>query len=161
MRLKDVILANKDITDQGKWQRTKMTTGAFPLSRSKGRSYRLRAAYEWRVIRFQALGKDFRLLIAFNLEKEQYFAVLGLDDGRDTRVLASYEFHGTHPGWHVTAACGPIEDIPSGIRVGPWQRRIPEARTKHRRITFGVTKENAVEVAGKFFRLYRHSETLL
>ncbi len=161
MRLKDVIRADKDVTDWGRWQRTKMTMGAFPLSRSKGRSYRLRTAYEWRIIRFKALDKDFRLLVAFNLEKEQYFAVLGLDDGRDTKVLASYEFHGTHPGWHVTAACGPIEDIPSGIKVGPWQRRIPEARTKHRRITFGVTKENAVTKAASFFRLHRHPGALL
>jgi hypothetical protein len=39
---------------------------------------------------------------------------LAIEDDRDMTVLASYEFHGTHPGWHLLATCDEIATVPSG-----------------------------------------------
>lgn len=133
-----------------------MTPSAFPLSKRRSRSFRLGSAYRWRIIQFQALGNSFRLLAAYNLEKQQYRATLALDEGRDMSVIASYEFHGTHPGWHLTAACGDIAEVPKGVMIGPWQKRLPKARDFHRKIDFTVSDDNtALDVAAKFFRLHK------
>jgi hypothetical protein len=155
-------VANKTVTDWGKWQTGPMPAPVFPLSRRRGRSYRLGSAYRWRLVRFDALGYTFRLLLAFSLEKQQYRATLALDLDRDMSVIASYEFHGTHPGWHVTAACGDITAVPLGIMVGPWQRRMPKARGVHRNVDFTVADDNsAFETAAKFFRLHKVEGGLL
>ena len=91
-----------------------MPVSAFPLSRRRRYSFRLGSAYRWRIVRFEACERSFRLLIAFNLSKQQYRATLAIEDDRDMTVLASYEFHGTHPGWHLLATCDEIATVPSG-----------------------------------------------
>jgi hypothetical protein len=162
VRPQNIRVADKAVTDWGKWQTGGMPASAFPLSRRRGRSYRLGSAYRWRLIRFDALGSSFRLLLAFSLEKQQYRATLALDLDRDMSVVASYEFHGTHPGWHVAAACGDIENIPLGVMVGPWQRRIPNARHVHRNVDFTITDDNsALETAAEFFGLHKVEGGLL
>jgi hypothetical protein len=74
-----------------------MPVSAFPLSRRRQSAFRLGTAYRWRLVRFEACGHKFRLLVAFSLTKEQYRATLALEGDRDLSVIASYEFHGTHP----------------------------------------------------------------
>jgi hypothetical protein len=140
------------VTGWGRWESGTMSRAAFPLSRSRGNFYRL-GKYKWRLVRFEALGATFRLLIAFNDRLEQYKAMLGMDIGADTKYLASYEFHGTHPGWHAIVSCDPVAQLPDGIKTGPWQTRIPRARQWHRRQEFGVTEANAVRIACEFFGL--------
>jgi len=99
---------------------------------------------------------QFRLLLAFNRTKEQYRATLALEGDRDMSVLASYEFHGTHPGWHVLATCDDIATVPQGMMIGPWQRRMPRARMRHRRSEFSVPDdEAAIALAAGFFRLHK------
>jgi hypothetical protein len=39
-------------------------------------------------------------------------------------MMASLEFHGTHPGWHMQGGCGDMELIPVGRYMGPWRKRI-------------------------------------
>jgi len=107
-------------------------------------------------------GCDFRLLVAFSLAKQEYRATLALEGDGDMSVLASYEFHGSHPGWHVLVACDDVAAIPQGVMIGPWQRRLPKARTRHRRIEFGVQNDDtALEVAAGFFRLHKAEGRLL
>ena len=104
----------------------------------------------------------FRLLIAFSSEKEQYRATLALDRSADMSIIASYEFHGTHPGWHMLAACGDVEAVPAGMMRGPWQRRLPKGRHHHRNTNFGVTDEqSALDVAAQYFRLHQSEGTML
>ena len=139
-----------------------MPASVFPLSRRRQNSFRLGTAYRWRVVRFEACGHRFRLLLAFSLEKEQYRATLALEFDRDMSVIASYEYHGTHPGWHVLATCDEITTIPAGVMIGPWQRRMPKARASHRSVDFGVKDdETALEVAARFFRLHKAEGQLL
>ena len=138
-----------------------MPQSAFPLSRSKSRFYRL-GAYRWRVVRFTAVDRDFRLLIAYHADKEQYRAVLASDRGRDLAVIAQYEFHGTHPGWHVLASCDDLPEVPVGIMRHPWQVRFPKPRGFHRGSAFGISNEgHALERAAKFFRLHKAEGTIL
>jgi hypothetical protein len=154
MRLKEVVRANKAVTEWGEWQSGKMPRSAFPLSKSRQNFYRL-GNYRWRVVLFDCLNASFRLLIALHEPKEQFRAFLGIEVGPDTRFVSSYEFHGTHPGWHAHLSCDLLENVPTGIRVGPWQYRMPNARRPHRRVMFNVTERTATEKAGRFFGLPR------
>ena len=138
-----------------------MPADAFPLSRRRRQSFRLGTAYRWRVIRFRACARQFRLLVAFSAVKEQYRATLALEEERDMKVLASFEFHGTHPGWHVLATCEDSETVPQGVMIGPWQRRIPKARTKHRRTEFRARDDvTALDIAARFFCLHKAAGAL-
>jgi hypothetical protein len=162
VRGQDILRAEKSEVDWGKWQTGGMTTAAFPLSKRRGRAYKLGSMYRWRVVSFQALGLSFRLLIAFNLAKEQFRATLALEQDRDMSVIASYEFHGTHPGWHVHGACGDVNLIPSGCMRTEGQKRLPAPRATHRRVDFNVTDDDtALEMAAKFFGLHKKEGALL
>ena len=139
-----------------------MSASVFPLSKRRQSSFRLGTAYRWRLVRFEACGYRFRLLLAFSLLKEQYRATLALEGDRDLTVLASYEFHGTHPGWHLLATCDDIKDVRPGVMIGPWQRRFPRARVRHRSVEFGIKDDDtALNVAAKFFRLHKAKDLLL
>lgn len=161
-RAQDIINGNKNVTDWGKWQTGGMPSSTFPLSKRRGRSYRLGAAYRWRLIRFISEGYRLRLLLAYNLDKQQYRAILAVEADSDMTVVASYEYHGTHPGWHVSAACGDIGIIPQGVMIGPWQSRRPRTRSFHRHREFGVTgDDSALNVAERFFKLHKREGVLL
>ena len=162
LRGQDIRSADKVVSDWGKWQRGGMPPSAFPLSRRRGRAYRVGSSYKWRVILFSALGEACRLLIVYNADKEQYRATLAVEKERDMVVVASLEFHGTHPGWHLHGACGDISLHPLGSMRGPLQRRFPQPRTTHRRHLFKVTSEGiALDIAAKFFRLHKTEGELI
>jgi hypothetical protein len=162
LRGQDIRSADKVISDWGKWQVGSMPPAAFPLSKRRGRSLRVGSSYKWRVILFSACGESCRLLIVYNADKEQYRATLAIERDRDMIVIASLEFHGTHPGWHLHGACGDIEKLPLGSMRGPLQRRFPGPRTTHRRHHFAATSEGAaLDVAAKFFRLHKTDGELI
>lgn len=162
IRARDIRAANKRNVDWGKWENTKMPVSAFPLSKRRTYSFRLGSAYRWRIVRFEACDCKLRLLLAYSLEKQQYRATLALEGDRDMSVLASYEFHGTHPGWHLLAACDDITTIPQGVMIGPWQRRLPKARTRHRIVDFRVRDDDTtLDIAAQFFRLHKAEDALL
>jgi hypothetical protein len=148
--------ADKVVSDWGKWQTGGMPPSAFPLSKRRSRAYKIGSSYKWRVIHFSCLEQLCRLLIVFNDQKEQYRATLAVERERDMIVVASLEFHGTHPGWHLHGACGDVDALPLGSLRGPLQKRFPNARMAHRRSDFRVTNEGlALDVAAKFFRLHK------
>jgi hypothetical protein len=162
VRGQQIRAASKNVLEWGKWQTGGMLSSAFPLSKRRGRAYQLGASYRWRIIRFEALDVPCRLLIAFNLAKEQYRATLALERDRDMSVIASLEFHGTHPGWHLHGACGDTASIPLGSLRGLWQKRMPLPRKLHRRAEFGITDDiTALNMASKFFRLHKREGALL
>lgn len=162
MHAKDVRHGEKNVTDWGKWASGRMPRTAFPMSKARNRAYRLGSAYRWRIVKFEAQGEVFRLLIAVNLAKEQYRALLGLEVGSDMALVASYEFHGTHPGWHLLTTHEEVKDIPPGVMRGPWQRRFPRARTLHRNTEFGILDDDkALDVAANFFRLHKKPGALI
>jgi hypothetical protein len=162
MRIREVILAHKSDHDWGKWSDGKMPPSAFPLSKRRSRCFRLGSSYRWRVIRFQALSAHFRVLIAYNPAKEQYFAYLACEQDRDLSIIGSLEFHGTHAGWHTLSACGEIESLQAGIMRGPWQKRFPAAHRFHRRTEYGIINDDAaLDRASRFFRLHKMEGQML
>lgn len=161
IRIQDIRKAPKSNVDWGSWGSGTMPRSAFPLSKPRNRAFRL-GSYRWRIIRFSALSLSFRLLIAFHAQKEQYRATLALEHERDLSVLASYEFHGTHPGWHLIAACGDVQSVPKGMMRGPWQSRFPRGRNFHRKVDFFISsEEKALDCAARFFKLHKSEGNLL
>lgn len=135
MRVKDILRAQKVVTDKGKWRQEKMPASQFPLRGGKRSAFVLRAAWRWRVVQFTALGNDFRALIAYRPDIEEYRAYLGIVVDGDTRLVLDYAYHGSHdpPGWHVHSTCGPIEELPIGVMRSPRYRRFPKGSRAHRR----------------------------
>jgi len=112
-------------------KRRKNAAHCFPVS--KGHSFRVRSSYNWRIVTFECLGNQFRLLVFYRNDKQEYEAWLGMVDGSDTKVLARLEFHATHPGWHLHTNCE-TNDTPSG-RIGG---NVHRSRLTSRRSDFGV-----------------------
>ena len=155
MHLKDIIRSPKESVDWGKWQSGPVPRREFPLSKHKKSVYSLGPSYRWRMCKFSIGNNNFRVWIMFRADLEKYAAWLGQEQDSDMIVLARYEFHGTHPGWHTHAACEREDQITPGRSNTPLHLRIPKARTKHRRLEFQVTEENGVDIAGKAFKLHR------
>jgi len=132
MRLREIIRIKKTVVDWGEWSDAKMPASAFSMSKRKGGGYRLGAKYRWRVIKFQAAGHNFRILVAFHQEIPNFQALLGMEVGNDMRLIADTSYHGTHPGWHVHATCDDFKSVPTGVYQGPWIRRFPNAKNFHR-----------------------------
>jgi len=158
MRTKDILLADKTIVDWGQWRQQKMPVGAFPLSKSPKRSYRLGAAYRWRITRFEAIGHSFRLLVAYRTDVEEFRSLLGMDVDGDTRIIAEVSYHGSHPGWHAHSDCGDLTTAPIGVQRWPGMRRYPGGRHRHRNTNFTIvgskmTDEQALEIAVRRYRL--------
>src|SRR5580700_3360815 len=106
MRLKEVLSAEKNDLEWGPWQSGPVPRREFPLSKHRKNTYSLGPSYRWRICKFSILDQRFRVWVMFRADLEKYAAYLGLEDSGDMTVLARYEFHGTHVGWHTHAACG-------------------------------------------------------
>jgi hypothetical protein len=153
MRLRDIIKARKSKVAYGQWKAGPMPKNLFPLTKSGHRTLRFRGGYDWCLVTFTAMAADFRLLVAVNLQKEQYYAHLGMSGDGDTRMLGSLEFHGTHPGWHLHAACEDAVFIPVGRYEGPWRKMLPRSHAKCRRKAFDVNLSNRLTIALDFFKI--------
>lgn len=147
MRIKDVIRAPKTDIAIRPWSTERMPRSAFPLGKS-GKGLRLGAGFEWCTVLFSALGKQFRVVVAVDFNKVDYYAHLGQIVGTDTKMLVSYEYHASHGGWHIHAGCGDMDLIPVGRYKGSWKRNIPKDWTTCRQLNWDVsTKDKALERA--------------
>lgn len=97
--------------------------------------------------------RSFHIVIAFHEGKENYVAHLLYPVGNDSLVLATVEYHGTHPGWHLHVNC----DGEGGDNVGrlryPAQRRIPNGKLGHRARKLPIIQAAALEPVIEFFRV--------
>jgi hypothetical protein len=150
---RDIIRATKLIKNNGQWAAGTMPRTAFPLSRSGNKAYKL-GSRRWRVITFEACGFACRLLVNYSYALSQYQAMLGVEVGTDTKVVATLEHHATHKAWHAHVCCQSIQDAPSGIRRGPWVKALNASGPKHR-MRIPSTDEAAFNRAALFFRLDR------
>lgn len=129
-----------------------MSKTAFPLG--KGRGYQLGAKWEWRVDQLDVSGVECRLLTALQAEKSSFMAMLTVRQDQDFVVVASYEFHSDHPGWHVHACCDDVDKIDVGLARPRDSLRIPGVKRKHRRDKFGnVSQSTALNIAFEFFNV--------
>jgi hypothetical protein len=155
MHLKQLIRAPKAIIDQGSWQDgKKMPKTAFPLSKNRG--FSIRARYRWRIIKFSCLRSEFRILIFYRSDIEEYAAYLGqLTEGEMT-VLCRYEYHGSHPGWHAHTTCEDVRALDSGRTSQSGLKRL-----KKKSDLFNMDESKALYIAYKSFGLLNTDEGLL
>lgn len=151
--VREIIRSTKGNRQLGKWAVGAMPKTAFPLSKSGSKAYKL-GNRRWRVVTFDACGVSCRLLINYHPTLSQYQAMLGIDIGGDTKVLVCLEHHPTHKPWHAHVCCDDIENVPSGIKRGPWVKSINALGLKHR-MPCPATDESAFNRAVSFFRLDR------
>jgi hypothetical protein len=130
LRLKEIVRASKSEIKIGAWHSGKVERRDFPIAK---KAYGLGRSFRWCVITFQALDIECRVLVVFNEPKQKYEAILGVMavDG-SLRILCSYEYHATEPGWHCHATHDDVTTLSHGFMRGPWIRRIPGARKQHR-----------------------------
>lgn len=160
MRIKEIVRAPKSGVVCDGWKAGRMPSTVFPLGKSGKHSLNFRA-HDWCRVRFSANGAQFLLLVAVNFGKEDYYAFLGRVMGSDSQMLASYEFHGTHPGWHVHAGCGDTTLIPVGRFKGDWKRKIPKHSDECRKKIWDVPdKDTALARAYDVFGLPPPSKVL-
>jgi len=130
VRLKEIIRAPKDNIKIGQWHSGKVPKADFPIARA---AYRLGNSFKWCVVEFQALGADCRVLVVQHEAKQKYEAVLGVMGQNGTlKILCSYEYHASEPGWHCHATHDDSGTLSHGFMRGPWIKRVPGARKPHR-----------------------------
>lgn len=140
-RLRSIVRAPKTDIKFGTWHNGKVPRKDLPMAKQ---AYGLGSAYRWCAVSFVALGVECRVLIVLNRAKQKFEAILGVLIGAETlRILCSYEYHASEPGWHCHAACDEITKVPLGYMRGPWVRRLPAAKRTHSRQDFGVEDDDA------------------
>jgi hypothetical protein len=142
-----------------------MNQSVFPLSKRKKQSLKFGNLHRWRLVKFEALGETFRLLIVYHTLIENFEAYLGLDDAKETKPIATYSYHGTHPGWHMHAGCGDVRKLPTGMLQLRWLRRVPNTQSFVRRTEYvpggGQMNDNvALDIASERFNLYNGTNDL-
>lgn len=159
MLLKDVIKARKSKVTEAVWSQEKPQRRAFPLSCKAGGCFPITRKWRWAVVEFDALGAHFRLMIAYHVEVPVFQMVLGEVMKNDTKVLVRVEYDVAHDpfGWHVHSFCEDISLISSGVFKPLGQKRIPAAKTKHRRSEYTLSGDSmndiiALDIAAKWFR---------
>jgi hypothetical protein len=130
VRLKDIVRADKKDIKIGPWTAGKVPRADFPIAK---KAYGLGNSFKWSVIRFKALESECRVLVVLNESKQKYEAVLGVMGADGTlRILCSYEYHATEPGWHCHATHDDASTLSHGFMRGPWIKRFPGAGKQHR-----------------------------
>lgn len=97
--------------------------------------------------------RTFHIVIAFHEGKENYAAHLVHPLEEDNLVLATIEYHGTHPGWHLHVNCDGDGDGNVGRLRYPAQHRIPNGKSAHRERKLPISQAAALEPVIKFFRV--------
>lgn len=159
MTPRDLIKCRKSVAKPGAWKvvtgKAKMGKNAFPLSGMP----RLGRGWHWRVDVLDASGMRLTLFTAFNTDYAEYRAWLSAEREDDYVVLARYENHGEHPGWHCHAPCCDISAIDAGQPVARESTRFPGGNNDHRKdrhmgidiATFSET--DALAAAFRFFKV--------
>ncbi|MER8487165.1 hypothetical protein NKI51_02285 [Mesorhizobium australicum] len=132
MRVTGVIRHRKANVAFSLWSDEKLKTKDFPLSKKRGKGYPLTRRWRWQIITFTAQGRNYRVLVAYHALVPEFIVTLGEEVGGDCRVLARWEFHANHGGWHVHTVCGDTDSLSVGIVKPAGTRRIPESRSYHR-----------------------------
>ena len=87
-RLQEIVRASKTDIQVGAWRQGIVPKAEFPIAKG---AFGLGRSYQWCVIKFQALGLQFRVLVVLNAPKQKYQAMLGVMADGLLRVLCSHE----------------------------------------------------------------------
>lgn len=117
--------------------------------------------YHWRGDILDARGTALELLTAFNPRIEEFHSWLGWRREGVVVIIARYEFHGTHPGWHCHSACCDISEIDPAQPRHRQFVRLPSGEKRHRRMLFDLTEASALAAAFRFYRVTGTPEGML
>lgn len=131
-----------------------MPKTAFPLS--KNRAFSIRARYRWRIIKFSCFRSEYRVLIFYRSDIEEYAAYLGEFTSGEMTVLCRYEYHGSHPDWHAHTTCEDVRVLDSGRTSQPNLNRL-----KKKSNLFNMDDSKALYIANKSFELLNTDGGLL
>ena len=151
MRPRQRIRKPKTVTKPGEWKTGKMGKQAFPMAR--GRHYVLGARWTWRVDVLASGETECRLLTAFEPSTEQFLSILTYRRGAVHVVVARLEYHGYEPGLHCHAACEPLSTVTGGVVKPYGTRRLPAHGSPHRRASYEMTQQSALQTAFRFFNV--------
>jgi hypothetical protein len=98
VQLKEVARAIKFDVEPGKWSAGHISRQTFPFSRVRSKRYRLGMEWKWRVVSFNTHGREFKVLIELNENKQIYRATLAWVENDDLAVLCQHEYHAFEPG---------------------------------------------------------------
>jgi hypothetical protein len=154
--LKDVIRSEKSNVDTGKWANGHIPRAAFPMSKLKDKRYKFGPDYAWRIVKFDALGHAFRVLIQLNMDKEILRSRLGVLINGDTVVLSDFEFHATEPGWHCHVALQGVPQLVPGVARHD-KRKWPKDSSRKE---FNVDESNALSVVAAHYRFQAQGELI-
>lgn len=138
-----------------KWQQGKMPkSGTNAVSLSRARVIRLGAEWRWTHIKLDVDSEPHRIWVCYHPRKQNYMALACkvLADS-EMLVLGVLEHHGTHPGWHIHGCCSETDESCLGRLRYPEMVRIPEAGRIHRNFAFPSCDEDALDIAGRHFRI--------
>lgn len=160
MKISEIIQANKNDLEIGVWKQGHIARDAFPLSRVKPKRYKLGMEWYWRLVTFQCLGKQFRILIEINENKAIYRAILGcLNDDGDLVVICSHEHHASEPGRHCHVTFSQIETLPTGVMRSAL-KKWPKFNSVHAQVEFDVSKINALSVTAEAFNFIAQGDLI-
>ena len=107
----------KVLVRSGTWAYGNVTKSEFPLSHVT--KLKLSKAWQWCVHTVADADRQYRVLVAIEPGKKQYWAWLGAVFGDDQAVIARVEFHHSHDGWHCHWKTGELTDVPRGaVKAG-------------------------------------------
>lgn len=134
MKLKEFIRGEKANVHHGEWGDEKLRQKDFPLSKRGGRVYPLTRQWRWRMTTLAFKDRKFRIMTTYHKAVPEFAAVVAEDLGKDSRVVARLEFHGSHDGWHMHPICTDFDNVVSGITKPHGTVRLPSAKGFHRHV---------------------------
>lgn len=149
MSARTAIRSQKYLLEAGGWHTGKIPKAAFPLSHVKSH-HRLGHAWQWCVHLVADEARRYRLLVAFEPGKRQYWAWLGAVFGEDQAVIARVEYHASHDGWHCHWKTGDITEVPRGAVKAPFPL---ERRQGCGTVALDITRSDACGIAYRLFNV--------
>ncbi|MGP0058732.1 MAG: hypothetical protein ACLPID_05550 [Beijerinckiaceae bacterium] len=148
MRVRQLIERRKTIISETAWSSSDMQPKHSPVyTKTKP----MKAGWRWRSARIESDGLNFILTAECNTARDNWKAMLILDNDAGASVVGRLEYHSSHPGLHAHAHCerGGVEMGGSSIDN---LARIPPTTGKHRRMS-AWTEATFWEAAKRFFRI--------
>jgi hypothetical protein len=148
MKALAAVRTRKVFVDASPWHNGSVSNAAFPLSH-KGK-LRMGKAWNWCVHTVADADRQYRILVAFDPTKNQYWAWLGAAFGHDQALIARVELHSSHDGWHCHWKTGPIAEVPRGAVKASGKKELRRGCGEHQ---LTVTKNNACGLAYQLFNV--------
>lgn len=150
MRIGDIIRAHKANVEISGWNTGKIPPTAFKIKRK----FPTGADWDWRVITFLALDRNFRLLLRLNIDKAYYSAILSLETGSVIQVICHHELHLSHRNWHCHFVPGDVTKTHPHVLRDKERVRLFEAQPSQANdIQFDLNRTQALSHALKRFRI--------